>query len=407
MTKITRDQRNFKFETLQLHVGQEQADPTTDARAVPIYQTSSYVFRNCDHAAARFGLSDAGNIYGRLTNPTEDVFEKRIAALEGGVAALAVASGAAAVTYTILNLAQNGDNIVSAKNIYGGSFNLFEHTLPQYGIEKADIIFEIPVEGDQTRFMALYADYTTIPQICPIRSCRYYFPALSQGFDAFYVNWGIDDSIADYLELLQLDQYDGISGQGGFFGRDQERLNAGYALEHTGYFDGTKFASVVQAEGRRLDLTEDKRDPAFSFNGLNEQLKPEGSDCTRIDINFGQQSAALTYDAASKTYKKENSGQPQIDAKTGNQLSFTNVFVLETSISVRDSIGHKEVDWDGGDNSVGYYISNGGIQKIHWMKEANNEWSRLKFFDESGNEISINRGKTYIAMNYPNQAVFQ
>ena len=149
MTKITRDQRNFEFETLQLHVGQEQADPTTDARAVPIYQTSSYVFRNCDHAAARFGLSDAGNIYGRLTNPTEDVFEKRIAALEGGVAALAVASGAAAVTYTILNLAQNGDNIVSAKNIYGGSFNLFEHTLPQYGIQTTfvDIFNEKEVEN--------------------------------------------------------------------------------------------------------------------------------------------------------------------------------------------------------------------------------------------------------------------
>lgn len=149
MTKITRDQRNFKFETLQLHVGQEQADPTTDARAVPIFQTSSYVFRNCDHAAARFGLSDAGNIYGRLTNPTEDAFEKRIAALEGGVAALAVASGAAAVTYTILNLAQNGDNIVSAKNIYGGSFNLFEHTLPQYGIQTTfvDIFNEKEVEN--------------------------------------------------------------------------------------------------------------------------------------------------------------------------------------------------------------------------------------------------------------------
>lgn len=149
MTKITRDKRNFKFETLQLHVGQEQADPTTDARAVPIYQTSSYVFRNCDHAAARFGLSDAGNIYGRLTNPTEDVFEKRIAALEGGGAALAVASGAAAVTYTILNLAQNGDNIVSAKNIYGGSFNLFEHTLPQYGIDTnfVDIFNEEQVES--------------------------------------------------------------------------------------------------------------------------------------------------------------------------------------------------------------------------------------------------------------------
>ncbi len=126
--------RNFKFETLQLHVGQEQPDPVTDARAVPIYQTSSYVFRNCDHAAARFGLSDPGNIYGRLTNPTEDVFEKRIAALEGGVAALAVASGAAAIAYTFQNLAHAGDHIVSAKNIYGGTYNLLAHTLPEYGI---------------------------------------------------------------------------------------------------------------------------------------------------------------------------------------------------------------------------------------------------------------------------------
>ena len=135
MSKKTRSERNFKFETLQLHVGQESPDPVTDARAVPIHQTSSYVFRNSDHAAARFGLADAGNIYGRLTNPTEDVFERRIAALEGGVAALAVASGAAAVSYTIQNLAQNGDHIVSAKNIYGGTYNLLAHTLPQYGID--------------------------------------------------------------------------------------------------------------------------------------------------------------------------------------------------------------------------------------------------------------------------------
>lgn len=134
MAKKTYAERNLKFETLQLHVGQEQADPVTDARAVPIYQTSSYVFHNSEHAAARFGLSDAGNIYGRLTNPTEDVFERRIAALEGGVAALAVASGAAAITYTFQNLAQAGDHIVSAKNIYGGTYNLLAHTLPQYGI---------------------------------------------------------------------------------------------------------------------------------------------------------------------------------------------------------------------------------------------------------------------------------
>ena len=134
MAKKTRAERNFKFETLQLHVGQEQPDPVTDARAVPIYQTSSYVFRNCEHAAARFGLTDAGNIYGRLTNPTEDVFEKRIAALEGGVAALAVASGAAAATYVFQNLAHAGDHIVAAKNIYGGTYNLLAHTLPEYGV---------------------------------------------------------------------------------------------------------------------------------------------------------------------------------------------------------------------------------------------------------------------------------
>ena len=125
---------NYKFETLQLHVGQEQADPATDARAVPIYQTTSYVFRSSAHAAARFGLADAGNIYGRLTNSTQDVLEKRIAALEGGVAALATASGAAAITYTIEALAQAGDHIVAQKTIYGGSYNLLAHTLPQYGI---------------------------------------------------------------------------------------------------------------------------------------------------------------------------------------------------------------------------------------------------------------------------------
>ena len=125
---------NYKFETLQLHVGQEQADPATDSRAVPIYQTTSYVFHNSKHAADRFGLADAGNIYGRLTNSTQDVLEKRVAALEGGSAALAVASGAAAITYTIEALAANGGHIVAQKTIYGGSYNLLSHTLPQYGV---------------------------------------------------------------------------------------------------------------------------------------------------------------------------------------------------------------------------------------------------------------------------------
>ena len=126
---------DYRFETLQLHVGQEQADPASDARAVPIYATTSYVFHSAKHAAARFDLTDAGNIYGRLTNSTQDVLEKRLAALEGGVAALAVASGAAAITYTIQALAQKGDHIVSQKTIYGGSYNLLAHTLPQFGVE--------------------------------------------------------------------------------------------------------------------------------------------------------------------------------------------------------------------------------------------------------------------------------
>ena len=144
--KISRKERNLKFETLQIHVGQETPDPATDARAVPIYQSSSYVFKNCDHAAARFNLTDSGNIYGRLTNPTEDIFEQRMAALEGGVAALAVASGAAAISYTIQNLAQSGDHILSANNIYGGTYNLLAHTLPEYGIETT---FFSPFDDDE------------------------------------------------------------------------------------------------------------------------------------------------------------------------------------------------------------------------------------------------------------------
>lgn len=128
------DNKNYRFETLQLHVGQEQPDPASDARAVPIYATTSYVFKNSAHAAARFGLADAGNIYGRLTNSTQDVFEKRIAALEGGVAALATASGAAAITYTIQALAKQGENIVASNTIYGGTYNLLAHTLPLYGV---------------------------------------------------------------------------------------------------------------------------------------------------------------------------------------------------------------------------------------------------------------------------------
>lgn len=143
------NRENYRFETLQLHVGQETADPATDSRAVPIYQTTSYVFHNCEHAAQRFGLKDPGNIYGRLTNSTQAVFEDRVAALEGGTAGLAVASGAAAVSYAIENITGAGDHIVAAKTIYGGTFNLLEHTLPLYGIKTTFVDPQNPENFDK------------------------------------------------------------------------------------------------------------------------------------------------------------------------------------------------------------------------------------------------------------------
>ena len=285
--------------------------------------------------------------------------------------------------------------------------NNVQKAMPQYGVSQADLIFEIPVEGDATRFMALYGDYTKVPQVCPIRSCRYYFPALSQGFDAFYVNWGIDDTIADYLQALDLDQIEGITNTGGLFGRDQEKLNQGYALEHTGFFDGTRLVSYIESKGLRTDLKEEKKGAAFLFNGMDEQLKPEGSDCTQVDVQFGAQSSTFTYDAEKKVYLKQINGTPQTDAKTGEQLAFTNVLVLETEISVRDEVGHKQIDWDGGANAKGYYISNGGVQEIRWSKDENNEESYLRFFDLSGKEIKINRGKSYIALNYANKTTIK
>lgn len=281
--------------------------------------------------------------------------------------------------------------------------NNVNDAMPQYGVGKADIIFEIPVESDLTRFMALYADYTTVPKVCAIRSCRSYFPALSEGFDAFYINWGSDPTIKEYIASLNLDQLDGIRGDGGLFGRDQERRNAGYALEHTGFFDGTKLAAVVQSRGWRTDIEEDKKDTAFQFNGLHEQIKPEGQNCTKVKVNFGNAQAAFIYDESKKVYRKDLNGNPQIDGKTNEQLTFTNVFVLETDISIKDDIGRKNIDWHGG--HAGYYISNGGMQKITWAKET--EESRLRFYDESGNELKINRGKSYIALNYANQAIFE
>ena len=277
--------------------------------------------------------------------------------------------------------------------------------LPQYGISAADVIFELPVEGNQTRLMALYADYTQVPKICAIRSCRYYYPAIAKGFDAYYVHWGMDETVRSYVNSLKMDRFDGMNNTGGLYGRDSARRSAGYSLEHTGYFDGTKIVNAINSLGMRTDLLDSKKEAAFNFCEYGAVITPTGDACNKAKINFGAQSSTLTYDAESNLYYKKHNNNAHKDGKTGEQLAFTNVFVLETSIGTKDSEGHKSINWQGSSSANGYYISNGVIQKIHWSQT--NESSYLKFYTESGEELVINRGKSYIAYCSKGQTSFE
>lgn len=280
--------------------------------------------------------------------------------------------------------------------------NNIKPAFPQYGIEAADIIFEIPVEGGQTRFMAMYGDYTRVPAICSVRSCRGYFPAISEGFDAIYVNWGMAEEVRTYTNTLGLTQFDGKYNEGGLFSRDAERKASGYALEHTGVFDGTRVDDVLIEQGERTDIEADKKDTAFSFAPITETVTPTGGACTKVTVDFGGTVSTFTYDEATSLYAKEHNGEAHIDGDTGNQLSFTNVLVLEAEIKSAANGIHRDVNWHGGE---GYYISNGAMQKITWSKA--DEQSRLMLYDENGNELVINRGKSYIAINYIGEATFE
>lgn len=275
-------------------------------------------------------------------------------------------------------------------------------SFPQYGIEKADIIFEIPVEGGLTRFMALYADYTQIPNVCSVRSVRKYFPAISEGFDAIFINWGRNEVIIPYLESLNLTQYEGLFNEGKLFARDKDRKKEGYSLEHTGYFKGPELPAALEKDKARVDIEEDKKGTAFNFCTYGQELTLTGTACTKVKIDFGSVVATLNYDATTKKYYKEYNGKAQVDGSTGNQLSFTNVFVLETKITADANGLHREVDWTGG---KGYYISGGVVQNITWSKASEQE--PLLLFDENGNELTINRGKSYFGINYIGEATFE
>lgn len=267
--------------------------------------------------------------------------------------------------------------------------------LPQYGIDEADIIYELPVEGGITRLMAVYADYTNVPDVCSVRSCRYYYPILAYGMDAIYCHWGTDKTIAlDTLNYLDIDRFDGNDGSLGYgtvFVRDEYREQY-YDTEHTGCLKGSELADAIEEMDYRTDINETNEKGAFRFNSPDSPVIPEGEDCLTAELDFSADYySTFEYDEENNVYLKYHSGSPHNDGVTGNQLSFTNVFVLETYVASRDDGKLMDVGLDSGD---GYYISMGKAQPITWSKSYDSEPVRV--YDESGEELSVNAGKSYI-----------
>ncbi|MCQ2463828.1 MAG: DUF3048 domain-containing protein [Clostridia bacterium] len=270
--------------------------------------------------------------------------------------------------------------------------NNIRQSLPQYGIAAADILFEIEVEGGITRMMAVYGDYTKIPNVCSIRSCRYYFPIFAAGFDAIYLCYGCNETLgAPTLKRLNIDYIDGNDGNP-VFGRDQERLQS-YSLEHTAYLKGEKVPETLKSEGMRTEIND--RTPFFNFNESAKKLSKTKSEKAVLDFSEYYYST-FEYDAQTKTYVKYHNGTEHMDQTAGKQLSFTNVIILTTSVKSYKKTILREVNWKGGN---GYILSRGTVKKIKWSKA--DEMSRIILTDVNGREISINKGKSYIGVLNP------
>ena len=269
---------------------------------------------------------------------------------------------------------------------------------PQEAVERSERRRALE-RGEQ---MAVYGDYTQVPDVCSVRSCRYYYPILAVGFDAVYVHWGIDPTIAtETINSMEIDHFDAdYYGTGKYFGRDKDRINAGYAWEHTGVFYGTKVPEMLEDSNVRTDLKEDKMGTAFKFVEMDKNAAPSGEDAKNIRVDFGANYSTFSYDADKHVYMKNYQNKPHMDCKTNEQLQFENVIVLEADISLRpnDVDGHKLINWEGGENAKGYYISEGKMVPITWSKAG--MYDPLKFFDANGNELQLNRGKSYIAFTY-------
>ncbi|MDO5559148.1 MAG: DUF3048 domain-containing protein [Oscillospiraceae bacterium] len=274
--------------------------------------------------------------------------------------------------------------------------NNISQSLPQYGIGSADYIYEVVVEGGITRMMGVFADYTNIPNVCSIRSCRYYYPIIAYGLDAIYCHWGMDKTIAaETLDRLDIDRFDGDDSAyyGSLFYNDEERL-MNYDREHTGYIAGSEIPAAIERAGYRTDLSEDEKHNLFDFNTEEAPISPSGTSCTELNVIFSDSYySTFTFDSESGTYLKQHSGDPQIDATTGNQLAFTNVFVLRTTVSPRGVGQLMDVELSSG---TGYYVSNGMAQEINWSKPAENQ--NFVITDTSGNPIKVNRGKCYFGI---------
>lgn len=273
--------------------------------------------------------------------------------------------------------------------------NNMSGALPQYGIAAADIMFEIEVEGGITRMMAIYGDYTQVPKVCSIRSCRYYYPIFAHGFDAIYICYGSNETLGTpTLISLGIDYFDGNQISSSLFGRDAERLLT-YSSEHTAYIDGTLLEDYLDSQGTRTDYDDGFDVNIFDFvDEVNFGVKTDVSTCSKVNLTFSDSYySTFTYNEETNTYYKQHSGSAHIDSSTGEQLNYTNVFVLETDVTTYTDGYLMQVDWTGG---TGYYVSGGYVQQITWVKST--ERDMIQVFDLDGNEIEVNSGNSYMGV---------
>lgn len=276
--------------------------------------------------------------------------------------------------------------------------NNIKASLPQYGISQADLMFECLVEGGITRMMAVYGDYTKVPDVCSVRSCRYYYPILAQGLDAVYFCFGSNPTLATpTLKRIGIDYFNASENYDELvFGRDPARLGR-YSTEHTAYVKGANIPKLLEKNNVRSDYLENKDRYIFSFRKEGDIKAASKTACDKVTLTFSNSYySTFTYDSEKKVYLKQHSGSNHMDSKSGTQLAYTNIFVLQTDVSLYQGGPLVQVDWKGGN---GYYISANGVKEITWSKK--NEAASIKIKDKEGKDVKVNAGKSYIGIIAP------